>query len=345
MSIIFSRSANEVNLILFDVGGYKLSIFNEVPHLTYPVVNDVDTAVSVFTALVVEMERRLALQNNHLEFNKLPYIVCVIDEGVSLILNADRKQSEILINAISNLLRRGRQAKIVVAIATQDPTLKNIKFDLKNITSRIVFRCAKYQDSLTMLGEVGAEKLMGNGQMLFKSNNSALQWVQGAYITPEEITAILNSHKFNCDCEQKFQITQSDLEQIQKDLKKSNNRPERVSWATPDRYNDAFDELFAEFIMWTLSNDMISTLAAKDKFNLGHPKARSLVAEVDKLNLVKPAQGNTARKVLPMSIEDCRDMTEVMEILERNGYSEDDIIEAISQRQSNRKLLDSDKVR
>ncbi len=124
----------------------------------------------------------------------LPAIVCVIDEYVSFINNIDdKKQSADIASKISNIIRRGRHAKIHLVISTQDPALKNMKVDVGNITTRLAFKCAKYHNFIAILGESGAEQLQGKGTLLFKAHNySAPIYLQRAYISDDEAAELVN---------------------------------------------------------------------------------------------------------------------------------------------------------
>lgn len=96
-------------------------------------------------------------------------------------------------NAINTIIRRGRKAKVILILASHDPTLKNTKVNINGIIPRIVFQCSKYQDSLSALGVTGAENLQGKGTMLFKSGTGPLLTLQGSFVCKDEIERILKN--------------------------------------------------------------------------------------------------------------------------------------------------------
>ena len=124
-----------------------------------------------------------------------------------------------LTDDLSNLLRRGRHAKIHLVLATQDPTIKSTQVDMCNLTARMAFACAKPQDSVNILGRGGAEKLQGKGTMLFKTSaNPEPAYLQGAFMSDEDISNILaiicENHN---DTQHEFAVIEPELSQISLD--------------------------------------------------------------------------------------------------------------------------------
>ncbi len=199
VSIMVVKSPHYINFILIDVGATNLIPFDGLSHLSCPVIRDRDMACEVLISLKKEMERRIELQIKAVEqFENLPRLVLAIDEFPVLFTEmTDRQMTKIIVNAVSGLLQRGRHAKIHVVIAAQNPTYQNMKIDLGNITSRIAFRCARKNFSETILDDSGAEKLLGNGDMLFKCPQcSDIRRLQGIYIPPEELQKMIKLIKF-----------------------------------------------------------------------------------------------------------------------------------------------------
>lgn len=321
LSIISLQEANCVNIILFDVGANALEVFSEIPHLSYPLVKDTETAIYVIQKLVAEMERRMALER--CELLNEPALICVIDEYVSLISNiANRKTSQLLSGAISNLLRRGRQAKIHIVLATQDPTIKNMKVDIGNITARMAFACAKYHNSITMLGEGGAEKLPGKGAMLFKSSETPEPiYLQGAYMSPTEVAKfvahIKSSHH---NCEGKFEIPRMQaLDLVKFDADSSNE-------IFP--LNDDQQEL-TEVILWTLGRTNISMIQIMKKFRMGK-RASKIVDTLSQMGIVGDSFVNQPRMVIPESIESVPN--DVIKFILSQGISIDEIASVFANR-------------
>lgn len=317
-SLIKKLPVRNVNLLLFDIGANTLELFSDVPHLSYPLVKDADTGMYVIKALVEELERRIKLDKD--ELRNLPAIVCVIDEYVSFINNIEnRKQAQKLADGISNLLRRGRHAKIHMVLSTQDPTLRNMKVDVGNITTRMAFTCAKFQNSVTILGEGGAEKLPGKGAMLYKSNDyPAPVYLQGAYISPDETYRLVNYiNSADHDLSNKFIIPEFDVsEQSTQEDEDFDNIQER-------------SKEMAEIIMWILEQNTISASQIKDRFPMGN-RVNEIMVKLFDIGLITEKFANQPRKVLPQSVGDISE--DVVKLLENHGYRRNDVSNAINKR-------------
>ena len=330
--IAWSCSPSDVNLIVFD-GASNLTQFDGLPHLSHPVIQDPVTGLGVILALRKELERRISIKNTK-EFCKLPVIICVLDEFHALISGVKNKEdAKMLIEALSNLLQHGRHGKIHMVLAAQDPTIKDMQCAIGNITARIAFTCAKLNYSMTILGEAGAEKLAGNGELYFKSpKHSGLQYLQGAYIAPDELNQTLFKIKSKLlenlpvNNEHKFVIDESGLQSMEFGLTEAlyNNN---ISGATRQSANDA---LFAKIVMWTLGRKTASANAIhhtfKNTFNnitIGERKAGRLLERLYKLGIVSEANVTAKRNIIPVKIEDLSE--EVISLLTLAGYREEDI--------------------
>ena len=321
LSLIIKRPVKDVNLILFDIGAKTLEPFNDIPHLSYPIIKDADTGIYVIKALVKEMETRIGLDKA--ELRNLPAIVCVIDEYVSFINNIEsKKQAQKLADGISNLLRRGRHAKIYMVLSTQAPTLKNMKVDIGNITTRMAFKCAKYHNSITILGEGGAERLPGKGAMLFQSNDYPNPvYLQGAYISEDEVDRLVDYIKSaEHDLSSKFLIPEYDpSEQIVQEIE---------DFEDSDDLHDRTKEL-ADIIMWILERDNVSASQIMNRFSMGN-RAYDIVEKLFEMGLITEKFANQPRTVLPRSVENLSEA--VVKLLESCGYLREDISNAISKR-------------
>ena len=314
MSLLAVKSVNELNLILFDIGGNTMDFFEDIPHLSYPIVKDQNTGRYVIDALFAEMERRISL--NQAELHSLPSIVCVMDEYVSFINNfEDKKHMDIVENQISNLLRRGRKAKIHMVLATQNPTAKSMQVDINNITSRMAFKCANSRTSVAILNQGGAEKLTGKGAMLYISNElSEPMYIQGAYMPPEEIRKQITYLKNNMyDCSNKFIL--SEWEPFF-----SFELSDCILEADPIPNHE--DKKLAEIIMWVLRHQTISASQIKKKFNMGN-KVNDIMEQLVQMKLISEKDANKPRRVLIQSAEDLSD--NVSNFLKSYGYSPDGI--------------------
>jgi S-DNA-T family DNA segregation ATPase FtsK/SpoIIIE len=317
LSIITRCPANSVKLLLFDIGGNSLSHFSNIVHLHHPIVKDVELGIRVLESLGDEMERRIALGEN--ECQCLPFLVCMMDEFDDTISSIDdKKASDRFIAAMNSLILRGRKAKIILILVSHDPTLKNVKIKVNGIVPRIAFQCANHQNSSTALGVTGADKLPGEGAMLFKSQ-AGITHLQGAYVTPEEIEGILSNPPVDCDDGDKLQIRES-------------------SGATTDDdgNSDAFlghvkkdKKELADAVLWVLGRDKVSIRQLQQKFQMGN-RAASIIDELHRMNIVAAKFANQPRAVIPVTFEDLS--PNVIAILSRHDYTEEQIKEAFADR-------------
>lgn len=321
LSLITKQPVRRANLIIFDTGANEMGIFNGISHLSYPVVNDVQTGIYVIGKLVEEMERRIKLELS--ELRTQPAIICVIDEFTSFVDHVgNKKLSEGLVHAISDLLRRGRHAKIHMVLAAQDPTKENVKVDIGNKTSRVAFRCAKYQNSNTIIGESGAEKLTGKGFALYKSSeHSALMLLHGAYMPADEVKKLINCVKgVDYDLDNKYLIPDRETAEL-------SDQESGILKYTPKEDND--NKELAEIIAWTLTRSFISANKVKEKFSMGN-RVGEIMTRMYVMGLISDKHAKQPRKVLPQSLSEVPE--KVREFLNSNGISDESISNAICKR-------------
>lgn len=307
-SLIIKQPVRAVNLLIFDIGANSLGAFSDIPHLSHPIIKDEMTGRYVIDRLVEEMERRIELSLD--ELRKLPAIICVIDEYVSFVNGInDKKKSKELTDNISSLIRRGRHAKIHMVIATQDPVLRNMKVDVGNITTRLAFKCAKYHNSIAILGEGGAEKLSGNGSLLYKSSKYPNPvHLQGAFISSNEIDELVESVKSKeQNFDNKFVISELDRT-------KSNAQ----DYSCKGEVSDDRDKEFVKIVIWVLGRKKISASQIMSCFTMGN-RAYNIVEQLCEMKIVDEKFANQPRKVIPACIEDLS--PEIISLLERYGYS------------------------
>ncbi|CAM9100336.1 DNA translocase FtsK [Mycoplasma marinum] len=202
MSMIMRTSPEYLRLILVDPKMVEFMPYNKVPHLLTPVITDPDTAAIALEGLVEEMENRYKKMasmfvRNIEEYNakakeRWPYIVCVIDELADL-MNVAAKMVE---TSIQRITQKARAAGIHLIVATQRPSTNVVTGVIKaNIPSRISFSVTSGIDSKVILDSVGAEKLMGRGDMLMSLYGKGIERAQGAYLSNEEIESIIDKIK------------------------------------------------------------------------------------------------------------------------------------------------------
>lgn len=330
---------HKINLIICDKAG-DLCPFAKSPNLSYPIIKDVEIFLKVMLILKNEMERRIKIKKSD-EFSRLPAIVCVVDEFLAFISGTDnKKNSKLLRDTVSDILRRGRHARIHMVLAAHNPTKQNMSIDTSSIPSKMVFRVATFTNSVTVLGERGAEKLTGKGDMLFQSSQSNVtQCIQGANISEEEIEKFLkkvHSHydqKFikqnmrkHCICiKYKFLIKETDLKKIGAET--SVEAREKNTTTTQRNMNDA---LLIKVCLWALEHKVVSCNKIIKTFKVGWQRADGLLEQLYELGIVEDIYKKLPRKVLPAKITDISE--KAMDFLSINGVSVHDVAAAIQKR-------------
>jgi len=213
-SILFSKTPDEVRLILVDPKVVELAMYRDIPHLLHPVITSPEIAVQALKWLCIEMDRRYGVLANakvrniegfNDKFKKaelgeeipeedrklMPFIVVIIDELADLMMTAGKE----IETSIARIAQKARAVGIHLVLATQRPSVNVITGVIKaNLPSRISFKVASYIDSKTILDGVGAEKLLGKGDMLFRSNdNPELVRIHGAFLKDSEVEALASA--------------------------------------------------------------------------------------------------------------------------------------------------------
>lgn len=288
-SIIYKSSPDEVKLLLVDPKVVELNVYNDIPHLLLPVVTSPKDSRSSLKWAVDEMERRYKLfadnnvrdiksYNNLEDGEGLPKIVIIIDELSDLMMAAPREIEEY----ICRLAQMARASGIYLIIATQRPSVDVVTGVIKaNIPSRISFAVSSQIDSRTILDTGGAEKLLGQGDMLFfPSNYSKPKRIQGAYVSDREIVDLVNflktRHEINYD--------QEVIKDIQENIEMGNKEPR--------------DELFDEAIQIAVREEKISASMLQRRLRIGYNRAASMIDFMEDNNYIGTQDGNKAREVL-----------------------------------------------
>lgn len=293
-SLLYKSTPDDVKLIMIDPKVVELSIYNGIPHLMIPVVTDPRKASSALQWAVAEMEKRFANfagsnvrdlngYNKWLEsrgFDKLPRVVIIIDELADLMMTSGKEVED----SICRLAQKARAAGIHLIVATQRPSVDVITGLIKaNIPSRLAFAVSSGTDSRTILDQVGAEKLLGKGDMLFypMGSNEPLR-IQGAFISDQEVENVVNYLKsFN-------------VENPNDDLIK-----EMTEQKKPDVTEDELqDELMYEAMDFFIERDKASASMLQTRFRIGFNRAARLVEILETLNYISPQDGSKPRKIL-----------------------------------------------
>ncbi|MDF2577633.1 MAG: ftsK [Chlamydiales bacterium] len=307
ISILMNASPDEVKLLMVDPKKVELTPYSHLPHMIAPVITEPQEAYAALNWLVKEMEYRyevlkqLGVRNitafNHrrpnpeieasLEINipkKMFYIVGIIDELADLMMvsNCDIE------TPIARIAQMARAVGIHLILATQRPSREVITGLIKaNFPTRIAFKVASRVNSQIILDEVGAESLLGNGDMLFlPPGSSTLIRAQGAYISDEEIQSVIDSI-----CSQRptnYLIRSFNANSIEV----SNNRE-------TSKNDKKVDSLYEQAVNLVLETGNASTTFLQRKLKVGYARAASLIDQLEEAGIIGPQEGNNkARKII-----------------------------------------------
>lgn len=294
ISIIMRCTPEEVQLLLIDPKKVEFTPYKDIPHLLGPLITDPKDASNALKVVVAMMDERYDLFARHQVKNiesynqrkkddetlqNLPYIVVIVDELADLMMVAS-KEVEASIQRITQL---ARAAGIHLIIATQRPSVDVITGVIKaNIPSRIAFAVSSSVDSRTILDAVGAERLLGNGDMLYQPiGENHVERVQGVYVSDQEVQRICEAVKRNGSAKynDKFMMLQSVNEQFAiSSLEQS-------------------DVLYDEVRLFVITTQKASTSLIQRKFSIGYARAARLIDLLETNNVIGPSRGSKPREV------------------------------------------------
>lgn len=307
ISLLYKASPEEVRLIMVDPKMVELGIYNGIPHLLIPVVTDPKKAAGALQWAVVEMMKRyrafseagvrdLASYNAHAArtegMEKMPQIVVVIDELADLMLVAAKEVEE----SICRVAQMGRAAGMHLIVATQRPSADVITGLMKaNIPSRIAFAVASSLESRIILDQVGAEKLVGRGDMLYLPLGAGKPVrVQGCLITDEEVAAVVGHVKQSGSAQYDEEV----LHEIEKSVAEKEKGAKGVGGAAPEDVDNNYDELLPSAIEVVVETGMASVSMLQRRLKLGYSRAARLVDQMEEKGVVGPFEGSKPRQVL-----------------------------------------------
>ena len=291
-SLLCSKTPDELKLVLIDPKRLEFVAYTDIPHLLFPIITQPAVAAPVLKWIVEEMERRYELLaasgvRNIFDYQTqtkktaelktaMPFIVVMIDELADLMMVAG-KEVELYITRIAQM---ARAAGIYLVIATQRPSVDVVTGLIKaNFPSRIAFRVASKIDSRTILDSSGAEKLLGNGDLLFMhSSSSTLKRIHGAYVSEKEILALTS-------------------------LLKAQRKPSYISLdevlrkSAPGARQEK-DELFDEVCSFLETTNEISISLLQRHYRIGFNRSARLIEQLEFAGMIAPAQGSKPRKVI-----------------------------------------------
>jgi len=304
-SILMRSRPDEVKLVLVDPKKVELSMYNGVPHLLAPVVTDPKKANIALKKIVAEMERRYDLfensgtkniagynmyvekKNANLEeceqLRKIPYIVVIIDELADLMLVAAKEVED----SIMRITQMARAAGIHLIVATQRPSTDVITGVVKaNIPSRISFAVSSSIDSRTILDMVGAEKLLGKGDMLFlpQGENMPIR-IQGTFISDDEIKNVVDYtiKQQKAKYDETFTMDEEDM---------------KGATTMIDSKDDYEEPLYNEIVEFVVTQGKASASLLQRRFRLGYNRAARCIDLLEERGIIGPNNGSKPREVL-----------------------------------------------
>ena len=305
-SIIYKAKPSEVKFVMVDPKVVELSVYNGIPHLLIPVVTDPKKAAGALAWAVQEMDNRYnvfaqkgvrdlkgynALAEKEEGTGTLPQIVIIIDELADLMMVAAKEVED----SICRLAQKARAAGMHLIIATQRPSVDVITGIIKaNIPSRIAFAVSSQVDSRTILDQVGAEKLLGKGDMLFYPSGAPKPVrVQGAFVSDEEVEKIVSFVKSNGVATYNEDILDS--------IENSNKTDKEIADEAAAGDDDT-DPLLMDAIDVVVETGQASTSFIQRRFKVGYARAGRIIDQMEERGVISGYQGSKPRQVL-MSME------------------------------------------
>ena len=308
ISLLYKAGPEDVKLIMVDPKMVELGIYNGIPHLLIPVVTDPKKAAGSLQWAVTEMLRRYKMMSDlgvrDLEsYNsivtaeeggqKLPQVVIIIDELADLMMVAAKEVED----SICRIAQMGRAAGMHLIIATQRPSANVITGLMKaNIPSRIAFSVASAMESRIILDTMGAEKLVGKGDMLYAPIGSGKPLrVQGCFVTDGEVEQVAEYVKDHYDAD----YNQDVLKDIEKKAQQTGSKkPASVSDPDPSEEELEGDEMLPAAVDVILETGQASVSMLQRRLKLGYARAARIVDEMEEKGIVGPFQGSKPRAIL-----------------------------------------------
>lgn len=302
MSILYNAKPDEVKLILIDPKMVEFKVFDGIPHLLIPIVIDAKKAAGALNWAVNEMMRRYTVfsqigANDLKSYNviakedgldTMPQIVVFIDELADMMLVAGKEVED----SICRLAQMGRAAGMHLVVATQRPTTDVITGLIKaNIPSRIALSVMSQVDSRTIIDTAGADKLLGNGDMLYMpiGMNKPLR-VQGCFASNKDITDTLKFIKDQVQAEYDSSITEAVDSFVPQTKGDNGGGSDSAAVGTDEDYVERAIEV-------AVNNGQLSTTMLQKKLKLGYARASRIMDELEEMGVIGPSEGSKPRKV------------------------------------------------
>ena len=319
-SLLYRNSPSDMKLILVDPKQVEMAPYEDIPHLLTPVITEPEKTISALKWAVNEMERRYKLLagekiRNIKDYNKkiaskgtkiavadengnvqqhedgaMPYIVIVIDELADLMMVAARDVEALIVR----LAQKARAVGIHLVLATQRPSVDVITGLIKaNIPARIGFTVASQVDSRTILDQIGAEKLLGQGDMLlYTPSMSKPKRIQGAWVTDDEVNKV-NDH-----------LRMQSAPQYNDEVVAQPVQLNGKGGVVMDFDNEGGDDMFRDAVRVVIEGRKASTSLLQRRLRIGYARAARIIEEMEEQGIIGPADGSRPREVLISSLAD-----------------------------------------
>lgn len=292
VSLLCKKTPDDLRMVLIDPKRLEFASYADIPHLLFPIVTDPRKVTPILKWVVKQMEERYERMSrcgvrnvqdynermqHHPEYEKMPYIVVVIDELADLMMTSGREVEDL----ITRIAQMARAAGIHLIVATQRPSVDVITGLIKvNFPSRISFRVTSKIDSRTILDVVGADKLLGRGDMLFLgSSDATLRRIHGAYVSDKEIEDLV------AHVRAERPVEYLDLQEL-------------VAQHEESGLSDADDELLEQVIAFLDEVDEVSISLIQRRFRIGYNRSARIIDLLESRGMITPPDGGKTRKVI-----------------------------------------------
>lgn len=319
-SLLYRNSPSDMKLILVDPKQVEMAPYEDIPHLLTPVITEPEKTISALKWAVNEMERRykllaaekvreiesynarLSQRGKHIAVQdedgneqevsegRMPYVVIVIDELADLMMVAARDVEALIVR----LAQKARAVGIHLVLATQRPSVDVITGLIKaNVPARIAFTVASQVDSRTILDQIGAEKLLGQGDMLFKTADMGKPTrIQGAWVMDEEVLKITDHLREQAPPQYNDEIVSQPVQLNGK------------GGVVMDFGGEGGDDMFKDAVRVVIESRKASTSLLQRRLRIGYARAARIIEEMEEQGIVGPADGSRPRDVLISSLDD-----------------------------------------
>lgn len=299
-SLLYRNGPSDLKMILVDPKQVELKPYDDIPHLLTPVITEPEKCISALKWAVAEMERRykalagngnrnIVEYNNKMKEAGMPYIVIVIDELADLMMMAARDVEALIVR----IAQKARAVGIHLVLATQRPSVDVITGLIKaNVPARIAFTTASQVDSRTIIDQVGAEKLLGQGDMLLLTADMPKpKRIQGAFIGDDETQKITDFIRMQ-------RPPQYDDEVVSQPVQLNGKGGVVADYGA----NDADDDMWRDAVQVVIDGRKASTSLLQRRLRIGYGRAARLIETMEEQGIVGPADGARPREVLVSSM-------------------------------------------